>query len=101
MDSNAMVQVLITYLDDSDEPDIFQPDKDFKNLCFMRWTAAEMIEALLDNPAKDTDLVLEEFALKMMAFAAIAKGTDEGLIFSIAAEFADDVLAMFREEKPK
>ena len=43
---------------------------------------------------KDPEDVIEEFTMKMVLFSSIADGTDEGLIFSIAADFADECLTL-------
>ena len=48
----------------------------------------------MDHPMKDPEDVIEEFAIKMVLFSSIADGTDEGRIFSIAADFADECLTL-------
>ena len=77
MTNDAAVQALLDYLNESDEPEI---------------------EAIMDHPMEDPEDVIEEFTMKMVIFSSIADGTDEGLIFSIAADFADECLTLFREE---
>ena len=98
MTNDTAVQALLDYLRESDEPEIFWPRHHFEESCFSRWAAWEMIEAILDHPFDDPEDVIEEFAIKMVLFSSIADGTDEGLIFSIAADFADECLTLFREE---
>lgn len=98
MTNDTVVQALIDYLNESDEPEIYWPRHHFEESCFSRWAAWEMIEAILDHPFDDPEDVIEEFTMKMVIFSSIADGTDEGLIFSIAADFADECLTLFREE---
>lgn len=102
MTNDTVVQALLDYLRESDEPEIFWPRHHFEESCFSRWAAWEMIEAILDHPFDDPEDVIEEFTMKMVIFSSIADGTDEGRIFSIAADFADDFadecLTLFREE---
>lgn len=98
MTNDAAVQALLDYLRESNEPEIFWPRHHFEESCFSRWAAWEMIEAILDHPFDDPEDVIEEFTMKMVIFSSIADGTDEGRIFSIAADFADECLTLFREE---
>ena len=98
MTNDTAVQALLDYLRESDEPEIFWPRHHFEESCFSRWAAWEMIEAILDHPFDDPEDVIEEFTMKMVIFSSIADGTDEGRIFSIAADCADECLTLFREE---
>lgn len=102
MTNDMVVQALLDYLNESDESEIYWPRHHFEESCFSRWAAWEMIEAILDHPFDDPEDVIEEFTMKMVIFSSIADGTDEGRIFSIAADFAadfaDECLTLFREE---
>ena len=101
MTNDAAVQALLDYLNESDAPEIYWPRHHFEESCFSRWAAWEMIEAIMDHPMKDPEDVIEEFAIKMVLFSSIADGTDEGRILSIAADFADECLTLYREENSK
>lgn len=98
MTNDNAVQALLNYLEKSNEPDIFLSRHDFEELCFSRWAASELIEAIMDHPFHDPEDVIDEFAVKMAYFSYVADGTDEGLIFSIACDFADECLTLLREE---
>lgn len=98
MTNDIAMQALLDYLRESDEPKIFWTQRHFEESCFSRWAAAELIEAILDHPFDDPEDIIEQFALKMIFYSAVADGTDEGRIFSIAADFADECLTLFREE---
>lgn len=99
MHSEPIVQALLDYLNDSDEPDIFQSDKDFKHLCFSRWAAEEMIEAIMSSPTANPEDTIEAFAIKMLACSTMwTKNSEQGLIFKTASDFAFDCLEIFREE---
>lgn len=99
MTNDIAVQALLDYLKESDEPEIFWTQRHFEESCFSRWAAAELIEAILDHPFDDPEDIIEQFTLKMIFYSSVADGTDEGRIFSIAADFADECLTLFREEK--
>lgn len=98
MTNDMAVQALIEYLNESDDPEVYWPRHEFEEVCFSRWAACEMIEAILDHPMKNPEDTMEEFALKMMAFSSIAGDTDEGMIFLIAFDFANECLQLLREE---
>ena len=49
MTNDTVVQALLDYLNESDEPEIYWPRHHFEESCFSRWAAWEMIEAILDH----------------------------------------------------
>lgn len=98
MDNDVAIQALFEYLCESDEPELYWPDHWFEEVCFSRWAAGELINAILDHPMVPADETIEEFAIKMTAYSALSDGTDAGRIFSIAAKFAYETLELFREE---
>lgn len=98
MDNDSAILALIDYLEESDTPELYWPQKWFEEVCFSRWAAGELISAILDHPMNSADETIEEFAIKMTAFSALSNGTDAGRIFSTAAQFAYEILEIFREE---
>jgi len=98
MSNDMAIHALIEFLYETEEPQISWPDDEFEEVSFSRWTAGELIHAIMDHPmvsAKDT---IEEFALKMYVFSCMENGRKAGRIFSIASKFAYETLELFREE---
>lgn len=98
MSNDMVVQALVEYLEESDTPELYWPKHWSEEVCFSRWAADELINAILDHPMASADDIIEEFAIKMTAFSVRSDGTDAGRIFSIAAQFAYETLELFREE---
>lgn len=98
MNNDAVSQALIEYLEESDTPESYWPQHWFEEVCFSRWAAGELIEAIMDHPMVSADETIEAFAIKMLAFSSLSDGTDAGRIFSIAAKFAYEILELFGEE---
>ena len=95
MTNDTAIQILIGYLNDSCSPNVHWPKDMFEEVCYSRWAAGELVRAILDRPlvpAKDT---IEEFAVAMSFFAFCADEEDAEQIFSIAADFACEILTLF------
>ena len=58
MTNDTVVQALLDYLNESDEPEIFWPRHHFEESCFSRWAAWEMIEAFYGVEQVETGEVL-------------------------------------------
>lgn len=92
------IESLIQYLCDSPEPEVYWQDHWFEEVCFSRWAAIELINAIMDHPMVSAMKTIEKFASKMDAFWTAADGTDAEKIFMYAAEFAWGTLDIFRKE---
>ena len=96
--NEVVVQALIEYLNDSEEPDAFWPEHWFVEVSTSRWIAGEIINAILDHPMDSAEDIMEELAIKMTAFHAASDGTKAERIFSIAEKCIWEWLELFREE---
>ena len=96
--NEVVVQALIEYLNDSEEPDAFWPVHWFVELSTSRWIAGELINAILDHPMTPAEDTMEELAIKMTTYHADSDGTNAERIFSIAERCLWEWLELFREE---
>lgn len=99
MSNEMAIEALIEYLEESDEPELHWSKHDFLEASSERWAAGEMIEAIMDHPFVSAEDAIEVFAMKMLACALMwSKGSEQGLIFRTASDFAFECLENFREE---
>ena len=96
--NEVVVQALIEYLNDSEEPDAFWPEHWFVEVSTSRWIAGELINAILDHPMTPAEDTMEELVIKMTAYHADSDGTNAERIFSIAERCLWEWLELFREE---
>ena len=96
--NEVVVQALIEYLNDSEEPDAFWPEHWFVEVSTSRWIAGELINAILDHPMTPAEDTMEELAIKMTDYHADSDGTNAERIFSIAERCLWEWLELFREE---
>lgn len=61
------------------------PKDEFEKRSYERWAAYEIIESLMNNPFTTADTVIDEFILKMISFAHLAKEQKQQFIFAIDA----------------
>lgn len=100
MSNEMAIQALIEYLEESDEPELYWSKHEFLEVSSSRWAAGELIEAIMDHPFVSAEDTIEAFGLKMLACALMwSKGSEQGLIFKTASDFAFECLELFREEK--
>ena len=59
------------------------PKDEFEKRSYERWAAYEIIESLMDNPFTTADMVIDEFILKMICFAHLAKEQKQQFILAI------------------
>ena len=83
MNDEAIIKVF-RYLEEY----LFEPMKDwpkeeFEKRSYERWAAYEIAESLMDNPFTTADMVIDEFILKMIFFAHLAKEQKQQFIFAI------------------
>lgn len=94
-----MNEILAQQILESLEADIFEPsnisDYTFEERSYARWAAYEIAEALMCKPHEFTDLIIEEFMLKMMVFEASEDDPKRKRIFTVARETAEDMLTIF------
>ena len=98
MSNDMAIHALIEFLYETEEPQISWPDDEFEEVSFSRWTAGELIHAIMDHPMVSAEDTIEEFALKMYVFSCMENGRKAGRIFSIGSKFAYETLELFREE---
>ena len=99
MCNESALQTLCDYLDETDDRlwELYSYDG-FDAVTVARWTAGELIEAIMDHPRVPAEETVEAFALKMMAFRTIAEGREPAeQIFSLAAENALEWLELFKK----
>jgi len=82
--NDKAVTTIFRYLEES----LFEPKKDwpkeeFEKQSYKRWAAYEIIESLMDHPFTPADMVIDEFILKMIFFAHLAKEQKQRFIFAI------------------
>ncbi|HOQ38742.1 MAG TPA: hypothetical protein PLR73_13765 [Acetivibrio sp.] len=82
--NDEAVTTIFRYLEEC----LFEPMKDwpkeeFEKRSYERWAAYEIIESLMDNPFTTADMVIDEFILKMICFAHLAKEQKQQFIFAI------------------
>ena len=80
-------EAVITVFRDLEEC-LFEPMKDwpkeeFEKRSYERWAVYEIVESLMDNPFTTADMVIDEFILKMICFAHLAKEQKQQFIFAI------------------
>lgn len=75
--------------------DINWPIEDFQQRSYARWAAIEILNALMDHPFEPVTDVIEEFQVKMEAFACLAKDMDVSVMFSVAYDTAEDIGSLF------
>ena len=88
--NEAAVRTIIEYLENSDAPELYWPQQWFEEVCFSRWAAEELINAILDHPmapAKDT---IEERILELqnrkLALLDTISGCEEAGILNMSSE---------------
>ena len=96
--NEVVVQALIEYLNDSEEPDAFWPEHWFVEVSTSRWIAGELINAILDHPMTPAEDTMEELAIKMTTYHADSDGTNAERKFSIAERCLWEWLELFKEE---
>lgn len=82
--NETVVQAILGYLESSEPPGIDWPRHWFEEVCFSRWAAEELVNLILDHPLVPAEDTIDEFAIKMTAYAATSDGKEAGRIFSIA-----------------
>lgn len=89
--NETVVQAILGYLESSEPPGIDWPRHWFEEVWLFPMGCGELDQLILDHlgPAEDT---IDEFAIKMTAYAATSDGKEAGRIFSIAATFAWECL---------
>lgn len=68
------------------------PKREFINKAYIRWTADEMIDYLLNHGFHHPMYALEEFLKKMDQYSCVGKDVDNRYIFSIAYDAAQDII---------
>ncbi len=97
----AMIDV-ITLLLDTDNAITAALDKPaspdtFDSLAPRLWAVSEMLNAIMDHPFDDPEVIVERFWIKMNAFCAKSKSKNRRLTFWLAADTAESILASYRE----
>ena len=83
MNDEAVIKVL-RYLEEYlFEPMKNWPKEEFEKRSYERWAAYEIVESLMDHPFATVDMVIDEFILKMISFAHLAKEKKQQFIFAI------------------
>lgn len=85
--NETVAQALLDYLNE-DGPQVTWPEYEFEDVCYSRWAAVELVNALLDHPLDSPDLTIRNFADKMSRFSCVKEDTVAERIFLTAAEFA-------------
>lgn len=91
MFNNIATQAILEYLEESDVPELYWPRHRFEEVCFSRWAAEELLNAILDHPLVSAEDTIEEFAIKMEIYFSLSVGKDAERIFSIAAKTAWEI----------
>lgn len=90
------IETIFEYLEESDAPEIYWSKHWFEEVCFTRWAAEELLNAVLDHPMVPAEDTIEEFAIKMEAYSYLSDGTDAKRIFSIAAKTSWEIIEKVR-----
>lgn len=71
--------------------------RDFEKRCIQRWSIAELINAILDNPQYPVEETTYKFALKLLSFEENVTDPSMKYVFGIAADFIDkEIINLFR-----
>jgi hypothetical protein len=82
--NDEAVTTIFRYLEECIfEPTKNWPKEEFEKRSYERWAAYEIVESLMDNPFTTADTVIDEFILKMICFAHLAKEQKQQFIFAI------------------
>lgn len=73
------------------EPEWSWPQAEFYRRTYSRWAAYEILELVLDHPFIPADVVIDEFMLKMLYLSHTAENVNNSIMFSIAADAADEI----------
>lgn len=76
------------------EPAPNWPRHHFEQRVYARWAAKEILDRILAKPQELAVDVVDGFAFEMAQYAYMADGTKQGVIFSTAAETAEDLLLL-------
>ena len=82
--NDEVVTTIFRYLEEYlFEPMKNWPKEEFEKRSYERWAAYEIVESLIDHPFATADMVIDEFILKMIFFAHLAKEKKQQFIFAI------------------
>lgn len=73
-------------------PGIDWPKQEKEELSFTSWALEEILLLVWDHPWTLASETIEKFAMKMMAYMAMAVSEDQKRIFTVAAETAWELL---------
>lgn len=96
--NDVVVTTVMQYINEHlFEPRINWSKVEFRRRTYSRWAAYEIIELLMNHPFDDSELVVEDFILKMFYCLHVAEGNNKSdFVFLSAIEVAEDILFLCR-----
>ncbi len=97
MNEQALFTIISCLDGYADPPHLNWPQDKIEHDIFSKWATEEILNLVWDHPYTPASVTIEEFALKMKAYAANAVTGAQRRIFSIAAETAYELLDWIAE----
>jgi len=92
MNERAILAIIRALDDYSEGPRLDWPDHEKEEVTFSRWAVDEILSLVWDHPWTLASETIEEFALKLEVWSAMAVTEDQKRIFAVAAETAWELL---------
>lgn len=92
---DKVVMTILTYIEDHlFEPSRTWPNDIFAHRAYARWAACEIIQLVMDNPLEDPRILIEGFAIKMIAYSNLYTPSNGCNMFTVAEDVANDILQL-------
>lgn len=76
------------------EPERNWPKDLFRERSYERWAIHEILSLILDNPFREAELIVWQFALQMECFLHIAESSTTKTMFTVAENTAEEILGL-------
>lgn len=96
--NDVAVSITMRYIDENlFEPRIRWSKVEFSRRSYARWAAHEILEVLMDHPFDDSEILIEDFIIKMFYCIHVAENNDKSsFVFVTAIDVAEDILFLCR-----
>ena len=95
INEEAVIKIMNYIYSHCFEPDVKFPTEWFDRMSYSNWAAYEILELVMDHPLDDPSLLIDEFIIKMELFTLVGGPFENGIIFSIAKDTAEDIQLLF------
>lgn len=93
--NEELIQKIVRYKNDclSDLGD--RPSKKrIQKQAYEQWAIDEIILSIMDHPLADSDVIIDNFILKMQYFLHSSHDIESNYIFTVAVNTAEDILGL-------